>query len=174
MNISTPRFILQPISENDWPFFLALRQDKTLMRYMSDTAQPAEIRALFKQRLKAWQEETFTPVTWIIRDPRCPEQPLGETGIARQATEQRRGEVGYTICAAAQGKGAASEALDALCRYAFDSGGFQCLEARVLGDNLGSVRVLEKCAFQLQQVIENGYLLHGQYHADHLYRLEKR
>ncbi|QCT21468.1 GNAT family N-acetyltransferase [Jejubacter calystegiae] len=173
MNISTPRFILKPISENDWIFFLALRQDETLMRYMSDVAQRAEIQALFERRLKAWKEETFTPKTWIIHDRLNHAQALGEIGIARQAMARQHGEVGYTICTAAQGKGVASETLAAVCRDAFDKGDYQCLDARVLGDNQGSIRVLEKCGFRLQQTVKNGYSLHGQYHDDLLYRLEK-
>ncbi len=173
MSISTPRFILNPISENDWPFFLALRQDETLMRYMSDVAQLAEIQALFERRLKAWKEETFTPKTWIIHDRLNPAPALGEIGIARQATAHQHGEVGYTISAAAQGKGVASETLAAVCHDAFDKSDFQCLDARVLGGNQGSIRVLEKCGFRLQQTVKNGYSLHGQYHDDLLYQLEK-
>lgn len=173
MNLSTSRFTLKPISERDWPFFLALRQDESLMRYMSGVAQHAEIRALFEQRLKAWQEETFTPKTWIIHDPHSGDRPQGEIGIARLAQAHQRGEVGYTICPQAQGKGIASEALAAVCQFSLDSNGFHSLDARVLGGNQGSIRVLEKCGFRLQQIVKNGYSLNGQYHDDHLYRLER-
>ena len=81
--------------------------------------------------------------------------------------------MGYSIAPSAQGHGVASEALQALCDYAFSESEVQALNAWVLADNQGSVRVLEKSGFQRVQILEKAYLLHGEYHDDWVFRREK-
>ena len=50
MILSTPRLTLSPFTEADWPFFLALRQNPDIMRFMGDVAIEYDIRTLFTAR----------------------------------------------------------------------------------------------------------------------------
>ena len=61
-------------------------------------------------------------------------------------------EVGWATAAAARGQGVASEAVSALCRWAFGGLGLLRLEARVEVGNSASRRVAEKAGFTLEGV----------------------
>ena len=76
------------------------------------------------------------------------------------------------MIAAAQGQGIASEALRAVCEYAFIRVGVKAINAYVLADNGGSVRVLEKAGFMRTQVLEQAYEINGVRYDDWVYRLE--
>lgn len=69
-------------------------------------------------------------------------------------------------------KGIASEALRAVCEYAFNQTGVKAINAYVLADNVGSVRVLEKAGFVRTQVLEKAYEINGVRYDDWVYRLE--
>ena len=56
-------------------------------------------------------------------------------------------EIGYGISEAHQGKGFASEAVDAAVKWALRQPGVRCVEAETDPDNRASQRVLEKCGF---------------------------
>jgi len=57
-------------------------------------------------------------------------------------------ELAYDLAPMWWGKGIASEACAALCRWAFEEGGVRQIAANVLTDNRASARVLEKCGFE--------------------------
>ena len=164
MMLQTPRFILTPFHNDDWPFFLRLRQDERVMRYMAAIASGGQIRTLFNDRLN--DNNAF-----VIRDGQ--NRAIGDIGLHPSQHNPQEADVGYSILPAAQGQGVASEALKALCDFAFEQRGMQALNAWVLAQNLGSVRVLEKSGFRRVQVLEKAYLLHGEYHDDWIYRRDK-
>ncbi|SEL22789.1 Protein N-acetyltransferase, RimJ/RimL family [Kosakonia sacchari] len=163
MTLYTSRLTLSPFEPSDWPFFLHLRRNGSVMRYMGEIASEDQIRTLFDDRLA--DRHAF-----IIRNTR--HASVGDIGLRISQHNPQEADVGYSIAPAAQGQGIASEALQALCDYAFDSE-VQALNAWVLAENQGSVRVLEKSGFQRVQVLEKAYLLRGEFHDDWIYRREK-
>ncbi|SFU03048.1 Protein N-acetyltransferase, RimJ/RimL family [Kosakonia arachidis] len=163
MTLYTSRLTLSSFEPDDWPFFLQLRRNGNVMRYMGEIASEEHIRTLFDDRLA--DRHAF-----IIRNER--HASVGDIGLRISHHNPQEADVGYSITPAAQGQGIASEALQALCNYAFDSK-VQALNAWVLAENQGSVKVLEKSGFQRVQVLEKAYLLHGEYHDDWIYRREK-
>lgn len=162
---TTPRFTLTPFKPADWPFFLALRRDPAIMQFMADIASEAQIRALFEDRLADAN-------AFIIRDKH--HRPVGDIGLRISTANDEEADVGYSVAPAAQGQGVASQALQALCDIAFRQRDIQALNAWVLAENQGSVRVLEKRGFRKTQVLEKAYLLRGEYYDDWVFRLEKR
>lgn len=163
MTLYTPRFTLSSFQESDWPFFLHLRSNDSVMRYMAEIASRAQIRTLFDDRLR--DNNAF-----IIRDQHS---AVGDIGLRISQHNPHEADVGYSVAPAAQGRGIASEALQTLCDYVFSQGNVNALNAWVLADNQGSVRVLEKSGFTRVQVLEKVYLLHGEYYDDWVYRREK-
>lgn len=92
---------------------------------------------------------------------------------AHQRENPHEADVGYALLPQAQGQGYASEALRAICDYGFTTLGIHAINARVLGNNLGSSRLLEKHGFVRIQVLENAYHLNGVDYDDWIYRLER-
>ena len=162
--ITTPRLTLSPFEPSDWGFFRALRQDRAIMRFMAAIAPEKETRRLFAARLTA-------PHTFVIRT-HDDATPLGDIGLRISTENREEADIGYTVISQAQGKGIASEALRAVCEYAFNQTGVKAINAYVLADNLGSVRVLEKSGFVRTQALEQAYEISGVRYDDWVYRLE--
>lgn len=134
--ITTPRLILSPFQPTDWPFFLRLRENPDIMRFMGTISPIKETRLLFARRLNA-------PHTFVIRQHHDT-TPLGDIGLQISHHFPQEADIGYCIISRAQGKGIASEAVRAVCDYAFEHAGVMAINAWVLADNKGSVRILEK------------------------------
>lgn len=162
--ITTPRLYLTPFEPTDWAFFRSLREDRNIMRYMAAIAPEKETRRVFAARLMA--EHVF-----VIRSLED-DTPLGDIGLQISAKFREEADIGYTVIPQAQGKGYASEALQAVCDYAFSQAGVKAINAYVLADNAGSVRVLEKQGFVRTQVLEKAYEINGVRYDDWVYRLE--
>ncbi|MDY1036058.1 GNAT family N-acetyltransferase [Lelliottia sp. CFBP8978] len=162
--ITTPRLQLSPLEPSDWAFFRTLREDRAIMRYMAAIAPEKETRRLFAARLTA-------PHTFVIR-AHDDETPLGDIGLQISTQNREEADIGYTVIPRAQGKGIASEALNAICDYAFTQTTVRAINAYVLADNSGSVRVLEKIGFVRTQVLEKAYEINGVRYDDWVYRLE--
>lgn len=163
MTLYTSRLTLSAFQPSDWLFFLHLRRNSNVMRYMGEIASEDQIRTLFADRLA--DSHAF-----IIRNAR--HIAVGDIGLRISQHNPQEADVGYSISPDAQGQGIASEALQALCDYAFDNQ-IRALNAWVLAENKGSVRVLEKNGFKRVQVLEKTFLLHGKYYDDWIYRREK-
>jgi RimJ/RimL family protein N-acetyltransferase len=162
--ITTPRLYLTPFEPTDWAFFRSLREDRNIMRYMAAIAPEKETRRVFAARLMA--EHVF-----VIRSLED-DTPLGDIGLQISAKFREEADIGYTVIPQAQGKGYASEALRAVCDYAFSQAGVKAINAYVLAENAGSVRVLEKQGFVRTQVLEKAYEIDGVRYDDWVYRLE--
>ncbi|EHF4996613.1 GNAT family N-acetyltransferase [Enterobacter hormaechei] len=162
--ITTTRLNLTPFEPSDWAFFRSLREDPAIMRYMAAITPEKETRRVFAARLMA--EHVF--VIRLHNDV----TPLGDIGLQISAANREEADIGYTVVPAAQGKGIASEALHAVCEYAFNQTGVKAINAYVLADNVGSVRVLEKAGFVRTQVLEKAYEINGVRYDDWVYRLE--
>jgi Acetyltransferases, including N-acetylases of ribosomal proteins len=162
--ITTPRLLLTPFEPSDWAFFRSLREDRDIMRFMASIASEKETRRVFAARLTAQH-------TFVIR-AHDDDTPLGDIGLQVSTQFREEADIGYTVIPQAQGRGIASEALRAVCDYAFKLVGVKAVNAYVLADNVGSVRVLEKTGFVRTQVLEKAYEIDGVKFDDWVYRLE--
>ena len=161
--ITTPRLSLTRFVTDDWPFFLRLRQDPQVMRFMGEVLSEEALRSVFVSRCA-------DPGVFVLRDKFG--EALGDIGLRISPKNPHEADVGYALLPQAQGKGYASEALRAVCDYAFNQTGVKAINAYVLADNGGSVRVLEKAGFVRMQVLEKAYEIDGVRYDDWVYRLQ--
>ncbi|HEP0586522.1 TPA: GNAT family N-acetyltransferase [Klebsiella aerogenes] len=162
--ITTPRLLLSRFTPADWPFFLRLRQDPDVMRYMGEVLSETALRSVFECRCE-------DAGVFVLRDSAG--TPLGDIGLRISTKNPHEADVGYALLPQAQGQGYASEALRAICDYGFTILGINAINAWVLGDNLGSSRLLETHGFVRIQVLENAWHLNGVDYDDWIYRLER-
>lgn len=148
--ITTPRLSLTRFVTDDWPFFLRLRQDPQVMRFMGEVLSEEALRSVFASRCA-------DPGVYVLRNKRG--DALGDIGLRISPKNPHEADVGYALLPEAQGKGYASEALRAICDYGFSTLGVQAINAWVLGENRGSSRLLEKQGFVRTQVLEKAYHL---------------
>ncbi|BDA95280.1 N-acetyltransferase GCN5 [Citrobacter freundii] len=135
------------------------------MRYMGNIAPAKDTRLLFARRLAAQH-------TFVIREHNSP-TPLGDIGLQISHLYPQEADLGYAIMPQAQGKGIASEAVRAVCQYAFEHAGVTAINAYALADNKGSIRILEKTGFVRTQVLEKAYEIDGIAYDDWVFRLER-
>lgn len=166
--LHTPRLICTPITEQDWPFFLALQQDIQVMRYIDEHRPQAAIREAFDARLPAWSPGCEHWLCLVVRDSTT-HMSLGVTGYIHRATDCA--EVGFLFAPHAQGKGYGLESLQAVCRYAFSEGGIRRLTASVTAGNTASKRVLEKAGFVQEGELREAFWLAGRWQNDWLFGL---
>ncbi len=134
------------------------------MRYMGEVLSETALRSVFECRCE-------DAGVFVLRD--SVGTPLGDIGLRISTKNPHEADVGYALLPQAQGQGYASEALRAICDYGFTTLGIHAINAWVLGDNLGSSRLLEKHGFVRIQVLENAYHLNGVDYDDWIYRLER-
>lgn len=169
--LTTPRLRCEPLQPADWPFFLALQQDQTVMRFVADGRTEPEIREAFTARLLRWSPGDKHWLCLMVRDV-VSGQPLGVTGYVHR--EPDVAEVGFLFAPQAQGKGYGLESLRAVCEFAWQEGGIRRLTASVTAGNVPSRRVLEKCGFVLEGELRDSYWLHGRWHNDWLFGALRR
>ena len=162
--LTTPRLRLSPFHASDWPFFLRLRRDPEVMRYMGEVLEEPALRTLFESRCA-------DPGVFVLRD--ASGAAVGDIGLRISGKNPHEADLGYALLPDAQGKGYASEALKAICDYGFNQLGVHAINAWVLGNNAGSSRLLEKHGFIRIQVLEKAYHLNGMDYDDWVYRLER-
>lgn len=162
--IYTSRLQLSPFNEHDWPFFLQLRQNREVMRFMGEVLDEVALRTVFTERCRE-------PGIFVIRNAQDG-TPLGDIGLRISSKNPHEADVGYALVPSAQGKGYASEALAAICDYGFQQLSLWAINAWVLADNQSSAHLLEKHGFTRTQVLEKAYQLNGEYFDDWVYRRE--
>ena len=81
---------------------------------------------------------------------------VGVIGMVPGVDVYRKGsEIGYWVGEPFWGKGIASRALKLATDYGFEVLQFERLHAGVFEGNIGSMRVLEKCGYQLECIAKN-------------------
>lgn len=154
--ITAGRLHLRPWAEWDAPALQALLDDPEVGRW---TPYPYPVPAgLAAERIagdaEAWASGTRAELA--VLDATTAEL-LGTVGLYR--IDAGRAEVGWLTGAAARGRGVATEAVGALCRWAFGALGMVELTAQVLVGNDASRRVAEKCGFVLAGETDGAWLL---------------
>lgn len=71
-------------------------------------------------------------------------QLIGDTGVNEVEGRVYEAEIGYTICEKCNGKGYATELVNAMTKFIVSAFGMHIMWGRVMHGNIASVRVLEK------------------------------
>lgn len=170
-DIPSERLTYRPIHEDDWPFFLALNQDRTVMRYVADARSPEAIYAeAFAVRLPAWQRGSAHWLCLVIAE-KASGLPVGVTGLIERGEETA--EVGFILAAGFQGKGFGSESLRDLIHFAFTQLGYHKLTATVTAGNEASRKTLLKTGFMQEETIRDNWFLDGAWHDDWIFGLRR-
>lgn len=172
MDVRSERLDYRQITEDDWPFFLALYQDPEVMRHITEPRSADAIRReTFEPRLPPWQPGSRHWLSLVTRE-KTTGTAVGVTGFIDRGDGVA--EVGFVLATAFQGRGYGAEQLRAVCRFAFAAAGFRKLTATVTAGNAASKAVLEKIGFVQEGTLRESYLLAGRWRDDWLFGLLKR
>lgn len=145
--METDRLLLRQMTLADAPALHRLRSSKTVMQYinrpLTQTLEEAEGWVNIIIDAVARNEG----ITWTICLKEDPEKHIGNIGIWRIDKANHRGEIGYMLEPALQGKGIMYEALQPVLQYGFQQLGLHSLEAQIDPRNQASAALLRKAGF---------------------------
>src|SRR5579884_2342089 len=126
--IETARLRLRPFTLSDAEAMFAYASDPEIARLgmWPPAGSLKESRAELQEIIAGYQE----PVQWAWAIERKDEQDvIGRCDLLKYRREHRNAEIGYALARHAWGQGFATEAIQALVRFAFDRLGLHRLEA---------------------------------------------
>lgn len=168
-DISSNRLLYRRLTLDDWPFFLALNQDRSVMKYISDPRSEDEIREhAFDCRIAEWQKGCDHWLCLLMHE-KTSGLPVGATGFIDRG--EGIAEVGFVLSAAFHGKGYGIESLQALIEFSFKQHDFRKLVATVTAGNEASKRTLIKAGFLQEGTLRRNYYLDGKWQDDWIFGL---
>lgn len=167
MLITTPRLTMRQITEQDWPLFLRLHTEVSVIEKCFDQPSDNEIRAKFESRLPPWSVTSGAWLCLVITDT-ATNTAVGITGFDYDG---RSAEVGYLLLPEYFGVGYATESLQSVIAWAMRVQLISAFQGIVTEGNGASEAVLAKCGFQLKEVIPLAYDIGGILYADRIYKL---
>ena len=143
--LETDRLILRQMRLSDAEDVLIFRGDEYVQRFNSAPLKTvAEARDFIAEGLAGFYQKKSIPWGVTLRGE---DRVIGGFGFNWWDTYHRRAEVGYDLARAHWGKGYATEALRAICRFGFEQMDLNRIETETLLDNTESVRLLERLGF---------------------------
>lgn len=147
---ATSRTVLRRLSPADLPDFQAYRTDPVVAEYqawtpMADVDATAFLAGMHSIPL-------FEPGQWFQLGIALQAGKLiGDIGICVDLREPTRAEIGFSLNPRWQGRGLATEGVDAARRFVSRHGGVTRLEAITDARNQPSISLLERLGFRLER-----------------------
>ncbi|MDT8323379.1 MAG: GNAT family N-acetyltransferase [Bacteroidota bacterium] len=146
-NIITSRLLIRPLRLADSAAVHAYRSDRELMRFQSwKPEHESEVRQFIRGMLGL---APGIPGTWyqfgIVR--LADDCLIGDCGIHVPLERVDAAELGLTLARAHHGRGYATESLNALISYCFDTLHLRSILARIAKDNAPSFALTQRCGF---------------------------
>ncbi len=135
----TRDFLLRDVESDDLPIFFEFNADPEACRMAAFTAKDPTDREAFAAHWTRILADATVIIKTIVRDGQV-------VGSVLSYEEEDRPEVSYWIGREHWGQGIATRALTA---FLAEENTVRPMLARVAKDNLGSIRVLEKCGFKV-------------------------
>ena len=161
MPITTPRLCLRPVREGDGPALYEAKEETwdALRKWMPwtrkrDTAEETEMRAR-EHYAKFIRRENIQ----LLGETRENNKLVLCAGLHRFNWHERLFEIGYWVRQNAQGNGYATEATNALLRYAFNKLKANRVSIEHVEGNDASRAVIRKLGFTHEGVLQNGAVL---------------
>lgn len=158
VEITAGRLHLRPWEPRDAPEVFAICQDPEIQRWTSVPSPYAGTDAAFfvgELSPKGW--EAGTDALFAVLDATTG-AVLASVGL--MGVDGRQGEVGYWAGPAARGRGVTTEAVGAVCRWAFGALGLHRVTWQAEVGNWPSRAVAEKCGFTLEGVRRGALPVH--------------
>ncbi|MEL6385328.1 MAG: GNAT family protein [Cyanobacteria bacterium J06626_18] len=137
-----------------------LANNKNVSRYLVDTFPFPYTR----QDADWWVATGSTTGNTVTKVIQYNGEFAGSVGIGPQeGWKQHVAEIGYWLGEAYWGQGIATAAVSQMTEYAIAALGYRKLFAPVLQPNKASMRVLEKCGYELEGILKSEVFKDGQF-----------
>ena len=151
--LETPRLILRGHRQEDFDVYAAMWADPALTRYLGDgsTKSREEAWTSFLRQIGHWQLLGFG--NWVVEEKESGRH-IGTIGFNERRRERSTEldglpELGWMFDGWASGNGYATESLRAALAWGREKFGPVRVIAITAPDNIASMRVAEKCGFEI-------------------------
>jgi ribosomal-protein-alanine N-acetyltransferase len=160
--IETERLVLRKLRVEDAEDMFEYGQDPEIaFRGMwSPLGSLEESRADIAEAIESYAAGSL--IGWAI-EHRADRKMIGRIGLGPYSRLNHRAEIGYAMHRAYWGLGLATEAVRGVLGFAFQEMGLNRVQAIVLPDNIGSIRVLEKAGMQREGLLRGYQYVRGEY-----------
>jgi RimJ/RimL family protein N-acetyltransferase len=160
IELATPRLTLRWMTQDDAAAHFAVFSDPEVVRYLGrgPWTDPAQAVEAIDKTLANYASGAGLRLAIVLR---ASGRMIGDACLFHFDDANRRCEAGYSLARAHWGQGYASEALEALLGYGFDTLGLNRVEADIDPLNLGSGRVLEKLGFLREGYMPERWIVDG-------------
>jgi RimJ/RimL family protein N-acetyltransferase len=175
LELRTPRLLLRSFVPADATTFAGYRSDPEIARYQGWEA-PFDVPQAEAFIASMARVVPGTPGAWYqlaacLRDTG---EQIGDTAFRVLLDEPKQGEIGFTLARPHHGRGYATEAVEGLLGYLFDSLTLHRVRAICDVENAPSARVLERLGFRREgQLLENTWFK-GRWSSEYSYALLAR
>ena len=142
--IETDRLILRAWKQSDTQPFIAMSQDKEVMRYYPSLLSEEEVKSFIRRITTSLQEKGYT--LYAVEE-KCTGMFIGYVGLwdVPDAMDFAPAvEIGWRLMPSKWGKGYATEAAKAVLKHAFTQLGFKKIVSFTACINEPSMRVMQK------------------------------
>ena len=164
----TERLIVRQFHLSDEDAMNRLFGDPEVMRFGDGVQTPAWVRDWLERRLENYRRSSSLG-PWAVVE-KSSEQTLGYCGLFHfpDICGVPETEIGYRLARAHWRRGYATEAAQAVLKYAINTLGFSRLIALIDPQNAASIRVAEKLGMHYEKDV----MLEGYSHPDRVYVIE--
>lgn len=141
--LETNRLLLRTFTLEDAQLIYELNLDPEITRYTGDPVKDINHAKEVLEQVILPQYALYNHGRWAVHIKDKLEF-IGWCGL-KNRPERNEIDLGYRFLKTAWGKGYASEAAFACIKYGFEKLNLQRIIGRAMPDNIGSLRVLEKC-----------------------------
>lgn len=163
--LESPRLLLRPLQSGDAEALTALLQDPTIAQWTNSIPWPYSIddaRSFIASRTQA--DERGESFVWAMCIKET-SQLAGTIGFHDLHLDRGRAELGYWIGESFRGRGYTTEAAKRVLSWAFETAGFDRIQATYMPGNEASSAVMRKIGMQPEGLLR-GYGFKNGEHLD--------
>ena len=160
LELRTPRLLLRCYQEADAAEFLQLlltNKKRLSLAFPSRVAMNRKIEnaAYFVRLMRAdWQSKrVFEFGIWLLDT----NQYIGDIALKNFEKRVPKAEIGYYVDSTAEGKGIATEALQAVTKFGFDHLGMNKISIKMPVQNQRSYRLAERCGYVREGLLRRDF-----------------
>lgn len=168
--LETSRLVLRRLVMSDMQDLFEVASHPEVTRYITwETHRTLEDARRFIQVVHDWYDRQEVLYWGVLRKSDL--KLIGTCGIFEWVTRDARAELSYTLGRPYWGQGFASEIVNSLVRFGFETLQLNRLEGRCLVENVASAHVMEKAQLSLDGILRQQLYLKGAYRDLKIYSL---
>ncbi|MFT7559486.1 MAG: ribosomal-protein-alanine N-acetyltransferase [Flavobacteriales bacterium] len=168
--LESQRLYLRQICEFDRPNFDSLLQNTEVIELCFDPMTKSALKESFESRVRSWEVSSLHWLCLAVIEKKSG-QFIGINGFRRSKEVDGGIEVGFLFLPKFQGLGYAAESLLSVLAYSKKLG-FNSANANVTEGNYKSMKMLEKCSFNLARIEPRSVTLNGNTYANYVFSFE--